>query len=430
LPQGDISAAFLTCLAADDTLLISAESTEVEEVFRILNDEISARRINYPLVFGRDLSDQFMNNFGTSPIERLTPEETQRLVALTPQGVFQMREWVCGPFGLVKSAGCRSLPPQECGPSVRCKRIACNQLHHIKMKTFESDSARVRTYIARRHPLSVGFSEGLANILVTRGEFYRVNHSGGLPWLIGNGFTYDELSRLVEQVLAENFGNLRVRVNGLIGGSAARRPPSAIVGTLTHAALVQLLLLMDDVNLVQALEAAIDNNIIMLSPTEVRYSFDDSHARRGYFKVIAEASRLGVRFIPGKSNLTEPRMLAVIRSVFSGSHKNELSWQLRSEPGVDSMEKLERYLEEQDPRQLLDRLLFCSQDALERAFDVLEFGRFALPATIDAEKGLIEKILWKLGSPLPAPKAPYAALEQHLSGLTNQKLTYWTVVPI
>ena len=423
VPKGDISVAFLACLAADDALLISAELSDLDDVFRILSKEIYDRHINYPLVFGRDLHDQFTENFGASPIERLTPEETQRLAALTPQGVFQMREWVCGPLGLVKSSGCRYLPPQDCGPAIRCKRISCNNLHHVRMKTFESDSARVRNYITKRHPLSVGFAEGITSILVTGDEFFRVNHPGGLPWLIGNGFTYEELSRLVEVTLTDNVDNLRVRVNKLLGGSTSRRPPSAIVGLFTHAALVQLLLLLDDVSLVQALEAAIDNSIITLSSTEVRYSIDNWHIRGGYFKAVAEASRLGVRFVPRNPNLTGPRMLAAIDSIFSGSYQNELSWQLRNEPGIDIMEKLERCLEQQDPRQLLNRLLFSSQQTLERAFDVLEFGRFAIPATIDAEESLVEKILWKLGSPLPTPKVPYAPLEQHLSKLMASTAT-------
>ena len=358
------------------------------------------------------------NNFGAAPIDTLSPEETRRLVALTPQGVFQLREWVSGPFGLIRSAGYRYLPPQSCGPAIRCKRIVCNQLHHIKMKSCVSDCANVRAYIASRHPVSSGFDDSLFDVMVTRDEFYRVNHPGGLPWLIGNGFTYAELSGLFEQVLADNVGDLRLRVNKLLGKTATRKSPSGIVKTLNHAALVQLLLLMDDADLVRCLEVAIDDGAISLSPTEVRYSFDTWHIRGGYFKVNAEASRLGVRFVPTKMNLTEPRMLAVIRAVFSGDHQDELGWQLRSESGTSSLEKLERCLEGQDPGRLLHRILFSSREALERTFDVLEFGQFTLPVSADAEQNLVEKILWKLGSPLPTPKVPYAALEQHLSTLT------------
>jgi hypothetical protein len=112
-----------------------------------------------------------------------------------------------------------------------------------------------------------------------------------------------------------------------------------------------------------------------------------------------------------KLNLTEPRMLALIKAVFA-EHETALSWQLRNEPGSDSLSKLEKCLQEQDPRKLLSRLLFSSQEALERTFAAIKYGRFSVPTDSDAEQVLAEKIMWKLGSPLPTPKPSYAAIEQ------------------
>jgi len=417
--QQDISAALIAAFGADDQLLINADSSSPDKVLSILGKEIADRRLNYPLVFGRILHDQFIENFGSTPIESLTPEQTQQLVRLTPQGVFQIAEWVSGPYGLIRSAARRYLRPQTCGPVIRCSRIACNELHHIQMQTNMTDTVLVQRYILNRHPVSVSLSQQLSDILITDAENYRVNHPGALPWLLGNGFTQVELSVVAERILDNNLGGIREKANTVIGRRTARRSPAQIVGDLSHAALLQLLLLLDDAELVESLESAIEQHIIALSPTEVRRSFENRHVSGGYFKVDAEASSLGVRFVPTKQNMTEPRMLAVIRAVFAGDKEGALSWQLRNEPGRDSSEKLERCLEEQDPAELLNRILFSSQEALERAFGVLEYGLFAVPATAEAEKLLTEKMLWKMGSPLPTPKPAHASLDRHIARLMS-----------
>ena len=417
--DADLTMALFSAFGADNDLLVDLHNSSVEEIFEILSKEVADRRLNYPLVFGRILHDQFIDNFGAIPIDALTPEQTQRLMALTPQGVFQIGQWVSGPFGLLSSLGRRLLQPQTCGPAIRCMRVVCNELHHIKMKTGVADSTEVYRHVRAFHPKSVDIAEKLEDVLVTYDEFYRVNHPGGLPWLLGNGFTEAELSLLAERVLDENTDGLRKRVNDLLGGSAAKRPAAHIVRSLGHADLLQMLLVLDDVSLVKSIEAAIEEKLIVLSPTEVRRSFENQHINGGYFKVDVEASTLGVRFVPKRHDLTEPRMLAVIRAVFSGKYESALSWQLRNEPGGSSFEKLEKCLEDQDPRDLLHRLLFSSQEALERAFSVLEYGRFSLPAADNVEEQLIEKMLWKLGSPLPTPKPPYASLDRHISRLSR-----------
>ena len=366
--------------------------------------------MNYPLVFGRVLSDEFVANFGATPIDVLTAEQTQRLISLTPQGVFQLEGWVSGPFGLVKSLERRYLPPHSCGPAIRCMEVGCNKLHHIKTRTSDTDSGQAFAYVAKNHPQSVELSGKLTDILIPDDDYYRVNHPGGLPWLIGNGFTADELSQLAEDILTKNTGGLRQCVNVLLGGSTPKKAAALIVKTLDYAALIQLLLLLDDVCLVESIESALDEGLIKLSSTEIRRSFENRHINGGRFKVDAEASKLGVRFVP-QSNITEPRTLAVIRAVFSG-HETALSWQLRNEPGPDSLYKLEKSLEEQDPRKLLTKLLFSSQEALERTFAILKYGRFSIPTSSVAEQALIDKIMWKLGNPLPTPKPSHAVLEQ------------------
>jgi hypothetical protein len=209
------------------------------------------------------------------------------------------------------------------------------------------------------------------------------------------------------------------------GGAAAKRPPAHLIASLSHAHLLQLLFLLDDVQLVEVIETAIEERLVVLSPTEVRKSFENRHLNGGYFGADAELSRLGVRFIPSRRNLTEPRTLAVIKEVFSGSHQNSLNWQLRNETGVDPLEKLERGLDEQDPRQLISRILFSSQEALQRTFDAMQYGKFEMPATSAAENLLVDKLLWKLGNPLPTPVPVQALLEQHASRLlTNIAIDY------
>ncbi|MEU7946331.1 hypothetical protein AB0C50_16780 [Micromonospora taraxaci] len=417
LTSADASATLLAAYAAGDELLIDPSSSSVETIMRVLGAEIRERRINYPFVFGRELDDKFVDNFGSVPIRAMSPQQTQRIVQLTPQGVFQLHQWVTGPFGLIRSLGRRHLPPQTCGPTIRCSEVSCGRLHHIDMQTSQTACADAYMKLVKSAPVAVGLSKHLTDIEIPDNEFYRANHPGGLPWLLGNGFTHSELVRLVEQVLASNHGGLRERVNNLLGGSASKMPPGGIAHLLNFAQIIQLLLLLDDSMLAEAIEEAINQGVVPLAPTEVRRSFENRHLSSGNYRTDAEASALGVRFIPSTQSYAHSRTLALIKSVFSGEHERELSWQLRNEIGNDSIEKLERSLFEAEPHDLVRKLLFSSRESIERAFDALQFGQFEVPNTQEAETALVEKILWKLGHPLPVPKPAQNPVNQHATAL-------------
>ncbi|MEU4367487.1 hypothetical protein [Micromonospora chersina] len=419
LTASDASAVLLAAHAADNEVLIDPSNSSTETIIRILGGEIRERRINYPFLFGRELDDKFVENFGSVPIRAMSPQQTQRLLQLTPQGVFQLHEWVTGPFGLIRSMGRRFLPPQTCGPTIRCTEIACGKLHHIDMRTSDTAAADAFTKISEVAPIAVNLGRHLEDIEIPDSEFYRANHPGGLPWLLGNGFTHAELLKLTEQVLANNHGGLRERVNGLLGGSASKKSAGTLAGLLTFAQIMQVLLLLDDALLVEAIEGAINRGAILLAPTEVRRSFESRHLSGGHYRADAEASALGVRFVPTTREYAESRTLALIKSVFSGEHEKELNWQLRNEVGSDSLEKLERSLFEADPQDLIRKLLFSSRESIERAFGVLQFGQFELPESEEAEIALVEKILWKLGHPLPAPKPMHNVVNQHTTELVR-----------
>lgn len=416
---GDVHAALLGHFARGNDVFIDLAASASRELIELLSQEIRQRRINFPYVFGRLLADRFIADYGAEPIQQMTAEQTQALLAVTPQGIFQLDHWVTGPFGLLPSASHRHLRPHNCGPAIRCRKIGCNTLHHIQMRTSETAVGEIYHYVDRSSPeRNQDVSQRLIDVEIPDEGYYLLHHPGGLPALLGNGFTDDELASVLVRALRENLGGLRQRVDELLAATADRSPESLVDG-FDAAERLHLLLTLSDEHLVLALESTIDSGVIELSPTEVRRSFENRHINSGYLQVDAEASHLGVRFIPRNSAGPVP-ILALLKSVYAGENMRDLAWQLRRNvEGTDPLSKLESLLYTEDPKETLHRMLFSTQDALQRAFENLRFGRFALPGSTAEEQLLLERILWKLGSPAPVPPVAHGAALLRINDLSR-----------
>jgi hypothetical protein len=253
--DSDIRAALLTRYAGGDQPFVDVPATHTGRLIDVLSSEVKERRLNFPMVFGRLLSDRFVENFGTVPIASMTPEQSQQLLRITPQGVFQHGSIVSGPFGLLRSAGRRHLPPQSCGPAIRCSEIACSQLHHITMRTTETAGSRVYEFLGNEVPESLQLSKAITDIELPDEEYYRINHPGALAWLLGNGFTSEELAEVTTWLVKSNFAQLRQTLNSIVHLDSLRNSPAVqLVGALDAAGILQVLLLLSDQDLVAGVE--------------------------------------------------------------------------------------------------------------------------------------------------------------------------------
>lgn len=406
----DVYAALLALFSRGGDILVDPAASSGEELLGMLGGEVRERRINFPFVFGRELADRFVAEYGAEPIALMDKAQSVALAAVTSQGVYHIDHWVTGPFGILRAAGHRHLAPQTCGPAIRCRDIACATLHHVTMQTSDTDADEVYQYLRKTAPATnPELSQRLIDIEIPDEGYYRMNHPGGLPWLLGNGLTEDEVVGVMVRALNENLGDLwRVVKANLdpVHGSA----PENVTAGLSLAEKLQLLLTLSDEDLVRAIESAIDSGAVELSRTEVRRSFENRHLHSGAFRVDAEASHLGVRFVPKDAAGPLP-ILTLIKKVFSDGYQADLAWQLRnSSEGVDALDRLEALLVTGDPRAVLHQLLFSSPGALERGFEHLRYGRFDRPSGAAEEQALLDRILWKLGNPLPAPPSAHSPL--------------------
>jgi hypothetical protein len=81
-------------------------ASDTQRILQFLDDDILGSRIRFPWIFKHELYDRF---FDSHPpyTERLSEEDTDTLLEGTPAGVFQLRDKVVGPFGVLSSLALR-----------------------------------------------------------------------------------------------------------------------------------------------------------------------------------------------------------------------------------------------------------------------------------------------------------------------------------
>ena len=381
-------------------LFIDVTTTKVEVIRKLLDAEIIGGKARYPWVYDRLLYDRFFDMF-PKQTERLSHEETLRLLEDTPQGVFQIRDTVVGPFGALSSSCHRLIEPRLRLPLWHCSDPACRALHTVMLSRGRSKVTESVSFIRNEIQKADGppseWTEFFLNS-VEMADWYDDMHLEHLPWLLVNAFSEGEikhvLRRLIErhpEEIRKNFPKTK-RFKHVLSGSGEN-----ISQGLTKSQCFQLILLMPNVSIAECVESLIDDQIIKIPPTETRTP-KITYEPYGSLGVICEASRFGIRSVSRRVDMALARFNRLIRELYrEQSELEQLKWSLRHIDGDSIYEKLDRYLHAEDPSCVINDLVLSNPENLKQAFRILRYGRFALPASREEEKHLIEKILWKLG---------------------------------
>lgn len=414
--EADLKLALFGVFAFTETL-IDLEKTEVDGLLALVSDEVRSQRIKYPFTFQRELYERLFKLTGGRQTWAIGPEDTERLLSDASQGVFQMGRFITGPYGILASSSPRFLPPSMRPPLSHCPDPGCQSVHSVKLTTFPTEAGRLYELVWGRLAKAEGAPSEWFRFwrwLIEPPSTFNVDFNfSSLPVLIGNCFSVAELGTLLKLALRENANELRPLLPTVLTGSA-----EDISVNRTAAEALQLLLLLPDRAIMRLLERAVDTASIDVPVTEVRRSPYGHVQAGGSYKQLPELSRLGIRFVSQRYNLSVLRLRRLLFLLHAGSDgREELEWQLLDTPGASLEEKVESLLHAEVPRELVTRFVVGRRSSYNIALDYLDHGWFPPPTSPEQRDRIVDRLLWKLGFKVARYPTLYPRFREQCSSL-------------
>ena len=349
-------------------LLVDLENMDIGSLSSALHAEIVDGTIRYPWIFEKFLYDRFFRMFPTRTKE-LSHADTLALLDGAPQGVFQVGHAVVGPFGLLKSAVQRDLPPTTVAPLWHCSDPSCaSGPHSVALTSGSSSVAKALNHVQEKTFEDMGQPSEWRSVLFSRSamrDHYDDFHTGRLPWLLANAFSLAESRAIASQVVKRNPSVLEPRAWGDETPTNALTTPRRIEEWERNECL-QLLLLATDQEIVESAEECIADSTIKIPATETRVS-QFTGGPGGWHSIRWECSQFGFRAVSPREGMGIHRLSRLVRDLYSDDPR-ALEWKLRGTPGRSTTEKVAAYIRENDPQQVIRDLAFDSPGHLESTF--------------------------------------------------------------
>jgi hypothetical protein len=400
---------------------VDVEMTLAEPIRDMVDTEIRLGKLAYAWVYGRLLYDRFFDMF-PHRLHELSHDETRRLLEGTPTGVFQVRDLVAGPLGLVRSSCQRLLPPMRRVYLWHCSDPSCPAFHPVLLASGESDVNSALEYLRRltltREETCSDWYGYFKRLDEPEGYYYDDTRTDCLPLLLGDALSLTDARSLVTQLLSDYPEGLRHRLQATEG--SARRfggSPESIAQQLDEAECLQVMLLMSDEAVIRTLEFLVDTRAIRLPPTEMRAPVLARSERGSWGELVCVLSRCGVRSAASEDVLNLARLKLLVNTLYP--ERPELEWKLRHVEGESVHERLDAYVRVENPRDVIRTLVLDSPKRLEHACQILRHGFFPSPRSPAAEESLIDRILWKLGFHVPMYPPHQAVFWERVNGLRH-----------
>ncbi|UXY20288.1 hypothetical protein N8I84_17365 [Streptomyces cynarae] len=392
-------------------LLVDPMATDVRNVQKAISKQIKDRSIIFPFIFGRELYDKAYEKIDSDD-RTLDLADTLEFLDGTPQGVFQLHEYVTGPFGLLNSKQLRFYQPQREANLLHCSDTNCHRIHKVQFSTASEapvNKHRVEAVrvLQRDSEIPSAWASFIAEVFKETVHPARDNVSETLIPLLGDCLTNAEISALTAWLLDNTQGALREICSELnIHGSA-----NNIVDGMDRAQLMQLCLTMSDRDIIQGIDTLVHEGVISVPPTEVRVPPINGDSSFGTFQMSAELGSHGVRIVSDRLNLAPLRLRDLIEKMYrltDVGDREELEWQLRTATGETLEARLENYLREQEPRAVVKSLVLARKSNAVAACELLGLREGAVES-----EDFISLVLWKLGFTSSSSGDPHADFWRH-----------------
>ena len=255
-------------------LLIDVTNSNPLAIRNILNNEILNKNIKHPWVYELILYDRFFEMF-ENETRKLSYEQTMRLLEGTPQGVFQIRDLVIGPFGVLTSTCFRYLPPVLNCPLWNCSDLTCDAIHPTYLSS-DNLGKPVRDFISKHLEEVEGIESEWYDFFgefAGKPDFHDDMHLGNFPWILINGFSEKEVKSILCRLIDNHSKKIREffpsdrRFKSIFSGSGDN-----ISRNLNKSQAIQIILLMPDEIIIECIESLIENETIKIPTTEIRIS--------------------------------------------------------------------------------------------------------------------------------------------------------------
>lgn len=406
----DVPAKEATLLCAltlgHDELFIDVDGIDIPTLERAIHDQVHERRIEFPLIFGRELYDRYAETYDDER-DSLNSTETKELLRDLPVGVFQYGQYTTGPFGLRKAPTSRTIRCSRRVPAFHCSDPVCRHVHSVRLETSrQAPINKLRPTVEEFLKKLPGEPDDWWGFVAQLGgrdtARFGDHRSATLIPPIGDSLADDELALLVATTFNSPGPNLREAVADFIEIRDAR----TAVEHLNRAELLQIILFAREDVVARALDTLVRRNEISVPDGEVRRPVVVDHSRSGAFDLGPELGSLGVRFVssqPGFPLLRLRRLLDKLYVRDVETDVEELEWQLRGIDVDDLDERLDEFYRSSSPRRIIERLALARKTNLIAACE--EVGLEDPAGLADSE--LVDTLMWKFGFPIVPNDDPH-----------------------
>jgi hypothetical protein len=379
-------------------LLVDPLATDVDRLADVASRLIRDGDIMYPFVYGRLLYDR-AHDLGLNSKNTLSHKDTLELLTDTPQGVFQVGEFVTGPYGLLRSCARRAAMPSMY-VAYHCGDISCNttHMHHLptsREAEINESREKAEKIFEKDYPDPSDWARYFRRSRMYPGSPYNDFGCDSIAYLLGDGISIDELRLVVAHLLDNTKGEVReaLRRSGETVG-----PATKFVTPLDSASLIQVCLLASDRSLFATLDSLVLQGQIDIPVAEVRRPVINRRLASGAFSLRPELGRYGLRMQSGRGSLASLRLRRLVRQMYrldKEEDRLDLAWhlQIRNEASESIESTVERYLQSTKPREAVDTLILARRSNFIVAAEKLMLSEKYLAS--DEER--VDSVLWKLG---------------------------------
>ena len=373
-------------------LLINVSESDYKLLEKSISDEIIKGNLLFPWIYGRTLYDKYFEQFEEQE-DILENEKVLKLLEDTPKGVFQMGKQVIGPLGILHCDSNRIIPPTRTVKLWHCSDPSCSALHSVRLSSGKTVISEILFEIAKltEQIENSEWSIFYRKMCDVENSFYDDQKIDDIPITLVYAFGGKELRLVLKEII----DNLQGAREILPTGKKFQGSSDKIIGALTKAECFQIILLFKSIDILKCTEKLIAERKIFIPSTEIRKS--KLLKSGGFFNIYHECNRLGFRAVSGTTHLSFIHLRNLILKLYDEPRlKQQLEWTLRFHDYESLKEKVEGYINSEEPKKILKEVILNSAYQVNKTFEYLP-GYFQMPKTIEEEEQMIDKILWKLG---------------------------------
>ncbi|MBW3524948.1 hypothetical protein [Chryseobacterium sp. NKUCC03_KSP] len=369
---------------------VEISEENVNNLKQSISELLISKDILLPWVYGKELYDYYFENFETQE-KQLDFQDTEKLIKGSSSGVFQIDNTIISSLGLVDSKNFRSIYPKLNMNLYHCSDPSCPHFHKVSFTAFEdAELTAISEYLEALDSDKEIIDLDELQPEIDDKTYYNEYNTESLPQLIFDSFNIEELKLALINLL-DNY-KLRERIPHLLNKGSN----DWIVKNLDKSQIISLILIEDDEVIIESIEELIDKKILNINSTEVRMPNEPEYF--GTHMTYLEFNNLGFRSKCTDLTSSIKKLKNLIKKIYSETqYVEQLEWRLRNITFSQSLEdKLNYYLENYSPREVVSNLVFSGPVQLRSTFEILP-GHFILPSNQIEEEYVINKIVWKLG---------------------------------